>query len=99
MPGIVEQEYLPFGRVARRYGKHSSTTFRWAKDGVAGVKLKATLIGGRWMTTEAWLQEFHAAVNAARGGEVPPDTQPSTPAPSPTKRAAAASEALRLKGY
>lgn len=45
MPGIVEQEiveqeYLSFGRVGRRYGKHSSTPFRWWKDGVAGVKLK-----------------------------------------------------------
>lgn len=96
---VAANEYLSFGRVARRYGKHSSTTFRWNKDGIAGVKLKATLIGGRWMTTEAWLQEFHAAVNAARGGEVPPETQPALPAPSPSKRAAAASAALASRGF
>lgn len=49
------------GFFARSNGKKVSTDslVRWIQTGVKGVRLKAQMHGGRWMTTETWLSEFH----------------------------------------
>ena len=48
------------GFFARSNGKKVSTDslVRWIQTGIEGVCLKAEKVGGRWMTTEAWLAEF-----------------------------------------
>ncbi len=45
---------------------HVRTVFRWAMQGVRGVRLQTTLVGGQRCTTLADLNAFFAAVDAAR---------------------------------
>ena len=69
-------EELSFGRLARAKGVDPSTPFRWARKGVVvhgrRIYLRAVRRGGRWFTTEAWLEEFERACTAAAAGEQPP---------------------------
>ena len=58
---------------------HINTLRRWILKGARGRKLDARLIGGRWFTTEASLQEFLDA--------------PACPTQAPRKLTAAQREA------
>jgi len=58
-------DLFPLSEVPRRIPKgssgkprHLSRIHSWRADGVRGVRLQATRVGGCWYTCEAWLREF-----------------------------------------
>jgi hypothetical protein len=51
---------------------HISTTIRWYKAGVRGVKLETILLGGKRFTSREALQRFADRLTAADAGDVPP---------------------------
>lgn len=60
--------FLPVATAVERvagFRPHASTTWRWTKRGVRGVKLETRVVGGRPMTTTEWVEEFIAATTAA----------------------------------
>ncbi|WP_239465792.1 hypothetical protein [Gemmata sp. SH-PL17] len=59
------------------------------------MKLKAVRVGGRWATTEKWVQEFIAAMTEAHLPATP--TAPRTPAER-ERDVAAANATLALLG-
>ncbi len=61
---------------------HVRTVFRWALQGVRGVRLESTLIGGQRCTTLAALQAFLQAADAARK---PPSDRPPAARSTPSK--------------
>jgi hypothetical protein len=54
----------------RRNGKrlHIATAFRWAKDGVRGVKLETIRVGGTLCTSVEALQRFFEKLSATDTG-------------------------------
>lgn len=46
---------------------HPTIFYRWEKVGLFGVKLRTAYAGGVKRTTRAWIREFFAAVNEAKG--------------------------------
>jgi len=62
----------------RRPGKRISvnTLHRWCSRGIRGRKLRSQLIGGHRMTTQTWLAEFLAAINAVG---ISPSASPTCP--------------------
>jgi hypothetical protein len=56
---------------------HQRTGFRWALQGLSGVRLETVLIGGNRYTSVPALERFFAAVTAAKqhlggAGTIPP---------------------------
>lgn len=78
-----------------RNGKplHISTFHRWIKTGVQGVRLDATRLGGRWVTSIEALQRFADKLTACE----PPPTPKA--APSTSHRAAQADRELSSLGF
>ncbi len=76
---LLTEDLVYFADVARRFpegdgrGMHVGTLNRWRDRGVAGVRLEAVRVGGRWMTSWQAVDRFVTALNAAR---------PSAPAPT-----------------
>ena len=74
MADPFRDELLSLAEAARRLTTHPhvSTLWRWHLRGVAGVRLRTIVIGGRRYTTEPFVEEFLARVNDLRsGGEAP----------------------------
>lgn len=46
---------------------HPTIFYRWATVGLFGVKLRTAYAGGVKRTTRAWIREFFAEVNVAKG--------------------------------
>jgi hypothetical protein len=67
---------------SRHPGKKLSTmtVWRWATEGVQGIKLESIYIGGSRYTSAEALNRFAAATTAARQGTAP------APAPTPKQR-------------
>ncbi len=84
----------PFSALARKVpsrtgknGVHVATVWRWAKNGVHGVKLDSVMVGGTWMSSVPALHRFFAATTAASG-----DSSPSIRTSSQRERAITAAE-------
>jgi hypothetical protein len=98
MPIIVAEELTfplldtPKHVPLRRGGKklHQNTAFRWAKDGVRGVKLETIRIGGTLCTSVEALQRFFERLSATDGR---PEAAPSIRTPAARARAIAKAEA------
>ena len=48
---------------------HIATVYRWVNQGLRGVKLRTSFVGGHRRTTEAWLDDFFIAISAAHSAE------------------------------
>lgn len=71
-------DYIPLAEASKRLpgrngGKvHVDSLRRWIINGLRGVKLKANRVGGLWMTTHQWIDEFIQATTArSLGGATP----------------------------
>jgi len=67
---MIPADLIPLKKLSKllpRHGDdkpvHTNTLFRWALQGVRGVKLRSVLVGGKRYTTQAWVDEFVAALN------------------------------------
>ncbi len=65
MIDLENETLLPLSKAAKRVpparnGKrcHESTILRWILQGIDGVKLEGTRLGGRWLTSSQALQRF-----------------------------------------
>lgn len=102
MRDITSETLVPLRDVADRYParggrrKHIGVVRRWVRKGVAGVKLEAVQLAGRWHTSEEALARFHAGVAAARQRSTPP--APRHPRGSARTADDAAARKLRRMG-
>ena len=91
-------DYLSLDRAAelfpRRDGRLPTrqSIVRRIRRGVHGVRLRAVFSGGRWYTTAAWIEEFHAVSTAAACGTAKQERSPSF-----RRRHEAAAERLRRR--
>ncbi len=73
--------YLSTADVQRLYSVDDSTVLHWMRDGIqapAGtVRLEYLRVGGRYKTTQAWLDKFFAALH--------PDGRPPVMAETPSE--------------
>lgn len=60
---------------------HVSTLSRWAIKGVRGARLATTLVGGRYLTTQADLATFLDTLNSPAADRVQAAAQPPRPCP------------------
>jgi hypothetical protein len=77
---IRSETMLPLRAAAATFpgGKrHVSTVHRYRLDGVAGVRLEALKVGGRWYTSAEAIERFVAALNVTSRDEL---AMPKTPA-------------------
>lgn len=86
----MQHQWLGLTDVARRYDVARTTVWAWSMRGCRPtgspdyVRLRCERVGGRWKTTQEWLDEFQAKLNGT--GEIPSPVA----APSKTQRTAAA---------
>lgn len=66
-----EEKVFSLAKATKRVANHPhlSTLWRWATKGCRGIRLKTTLIGGQRYTTDEYLEQFFAAINAKSDGE------------------------------
>ncbi len=102
MIDLQNETILPLLQAAKRIpsnrnGKatHVSTVLRWIQKGVKGVRLEATRLGGRWLTSAEAVQRFADRLTAAQSGE---DTIPFSQS-SRSSRAESADEELKKLGF
>jgi Protein of unknown function (DUF1580) len=95
------EQLLPFAQAVehvprRRRGKklHVGTLYRWARDGVAGVRLEIVYVGSSPMTTVEALHRFFAAVARAK---CPQPSAPPIVAPRKPVRAARFDRELQVE--
>ncbi len=67
-------EFLSTPQAAQLMGVSYTTVIDWIKNGVYGVKLAASRVGGRWRIAHEDLAEFNAAMNS----ETPQQTREHT---------------------
>lgn len=72
-------DHLPRLRRGRKI--HKSTPYRWAKHGIAGIKLKTICVGGTLCTDTGSLREFFERLTALRapGGAAPAEQTKASP--------------------
>ena len=69
---LLDEPLLVFSEIARKLGPsngrplHVSTLNRWRDAGIAGIKLEAIRLGGRWATSLEAVDRFIIGVSAAR---------------------------------
>ena len=51
--------------ISRRAGCNIATVYRWVNQGLRGVKLRTSFVGGHRRTCEAWLNEFFVGIEEA----------------------------------
>jgi hypothetical protein len=74
LPELIPLQQVPTELPIR---VHISLPYRWRKDGVHGVRLRAVKVPGcGWCTTREWLRQFIAEVTAARAAI---DARPTSP--------------------
>jgi hypothetical protein len=69
---ILHEEQLTLTQAARRVGVNPSTCWRWALNGVRGVKLETFSIGAQRFTTVEALERFIGGTTAAASNEPMP---------------------------
>lgn len=64
----ISSERITLDELARRirFRPHKSTVWRWANRGIAGVRLKTEMVGGKRCTTMSDFENFVAEVSAAK---------------------------------
>lgn len=91
---ITVEHWLTTTEVARMYRRHRDTVYDWIKDGIekpfGRVRLKARRVGGNWLTTRQWVEDFLAA---CEGRDTPAVAEP----PSVPARKAKAEQELARK--
>lgn len=70
---------------------HVGTLNRWRHPGVAGVRLEAVRVGGRWLTSWEAVDRFVSASSAAR-------SRPEPAPPASPRRHAAVEQKLDTEG-
>src|SRR5947209_2976801 len=95
---VVSPHYLSIGQAAKipppgRNGRptHTSTLIRWITAGTAApsgevVRLRAVRLGGRWLTTREWLEEYARRLTPTYGDGHP--TRPTQDQSRSAERAA-----------
>jgi hypothetical protein len=70
----MHDDLVPFGKLAQHIpGRPNlSTLHRWRLRGVYGVRLPVVHIGGRVFVSKSALEQFFAAVTAAKAGSPSP---------------------------
>ena len=74
---LTATDLISFSALARKIpgrGKRPialSSVHRWRTRGLAGIKLPARLIGGRWFTTLGAFEQFNAKVELAKSKALP----------------------------
>lgn len=63
----VKDAIRHFG-AAEGHGPSVQSVKRWMSHGVRGVRLRGTLVGGRWRLSKSAIDEFLAEINGAVGG-------------------------------
>ena len=48
---------------------HIATVYRWVNQGLRGVKLRTSFVGGHRRTCEAWLDEFFVGIEEAHNSK------------------------------
>lgn len=108
---VMQEELLSLTQAASRFPGHRgaqrlhpATLTRWILRGVRGtdgtvVKLEATRLGGRWLTSEPALRRFAAALTAAgtpagEGAHDAPQSRTPTDRQRASERAAAELRAM-----
>jgi hypothetical protein len=101
---LTDERVVTFSQAAEHLPKingkkiHVSAIWRWAREGVRGVRLEALLMGGRWLTSVQALERFGTAV-AATGRDTGNPTPPRKRGrPSREKAIAAARADLARAG-
>lgn len=80
---IQSEQLLTLEQAAHSLPGHvaPSTTWRWCRVGIRGIRLESVLIGGKRYTSTAALATFAAALTAAaetpKGGDVAVEAQPT----------------------
>ena len=75
---------------------HIQSVRRWVKRGVRGIRLQASFVNGKYLTSEIAVREFIAATTEARLQIVePPKLEPVKPV-KPARVAAAVAEFNRM---
>jgi hypothetical protein len=68
-PPATATEYLSPATAASLIGTSRSALHKWRRvglrSGTSKVKLRAIRRGGRWMFTQAWIDEFFAALSSS----------------------------------
>jgi len=75
---------------------HVQTCRRWIKRGVRGVRLQASFINGKYLTSENAVREFIAATTEARLQIVEPPKLETVKPVKPARVAAAVAEFNRM---
>jgi hypothetical protein len=75
---------------------HIQSVRRWVKKGVRGVRLQASFINGKYLTSESAVREFIAATTEARLQIVEPPKLEVTKPVKPARVAAAVAEFNRM---
>jgi excisionase family DNA binding protein len=84
--------------VAERADVNLTTVYRWITQGVRGLRLAATMVGGSWRVAEANLDAFLAELTrrATAGSPAPVFTAGQSPAAQRARSDAAREELRRL---
>ena len=75
---------------------HIQSVRRWIKKGVRGVRLQASFVAGKYLTSESAVREFIAATTEARLQIVEPPKLEVTKPVKPARVAAAVAEFNRM---
>ena len=75
---------------------HIQSVRRWVKKGVRGVRLQASFINGKYLTSESAVREFIAATTEARLQIVEPPKLETAKPVKPARVAAAVAEFNRM---
>ena len=91
--------HLPVVKAVERVLKqrpHVQTCRRWIKRGVRGVRLQASFINGKYLTSESAVREFIAATTEARLQSTEPPKLETIKPVKPARVAAAVAEFNRM---
>jgi hypothetical protein len=74
---VPERDLIPFEDVPallptrRGRKRHKSAVYRWADEGIEGVRLRYLQVAGQKCTTRRWLMEFFTDITAKKQTRAP----------------------------
>ena len=90
--------WLSLSACAERAGVNRASVWRWARRGVRGVRLAATMAGGAWRIRASALETFlNALTERATAGAPAPVCDPAGSPDAVRERAKAARELMRRR--